>query len=83
MTFRQVTADALSSRRKRAEAKAFNLKMPEVLHKLIKDQAAERAKEGGGQRNMNREIVVHLFEQYREALTEEEVSECEQFIRNL
>ena len=81
--FRQVTVEGLRGRQKRAEARAFNVRMPDVLHKLIKDEARGRAESEGGQRNMNREIVDALFQQYKEALTDEEITDCEAFIQGL
>jgi hypothetical protein len=63
--------------------KAFNARLPEQLHRLIKLVAAEAASQQGGQTNMNKIIVLDLYHTYQERLSPEDRQAIEFFISRL
>jgi hypothetical protein len=63
--------------------KAFNARLPEPLHRLIKLVASEAASTQGGQTNMNKIIVLDLYRTYQSRLSPEDQQVIEHFISRL
>lgn len=83
MAHRQASQHSLRSRWKRLNAKVFNAAMPEPLHALLRKHAQEVAQEEGGQTNINKVLVLALYERFGSELTEEERANCEAFLQVL
>jgi hypothetical protein len=63
--------------------KAFNARLPEALHQVIKLVASQAAQKAGGQTNMNKVMVESLYGVFRDRLSEEDRKAVETFISKL